>query len=41
MENMFRLFFDLTVNDGWNGVALMTYTIIGLFVTFIIEKKRG
>lgn len=42
MENMFRLFFDLTVNDGWNGVALMTYIIIiGLFITFIIEKKRG
>jgi hypothetical protein len=41
MENLIRLFFDLTVNNGWNGVAMITYLIIiGLFVTFIIERKN-
>lgn len=41
MENIIRLFFDLTVNDGWNGVAIMTYlSIIMLFICYIIERKN-
>lgn len=41
METMFRLFFDLTVNDGWNGVAMMTYIgIIVLCSTAWMERKR-
>lgn len=41
MENMIRLFFDLTVNDGWNGVAIVTYlSIIILILTYIIERKN-
>lgn len=40
MENLFKLFFDLTVNNGWNGIAIMTYAIIlALIVTFIAERK--
>lgn len=39
---VFRLFFDLTVNDGWNGVAIMTYAlIIGLIGLAIYENKKG
>lgn len=38
---LFHLFFDLTVNDGWNMVAWTTYTlIIGLTWLVITEKKR-
>lgn len=41
METMFRLFFDLTVNDGWNGVAMMTYLGIAVLIACaIIERKR-
>lgn len=41
MENMIRLFFDLTVNDGWNGVAIVTYlSVIMLILTYIIERKN-
>lgn len=37
---LFRLFFDLTVNDGWNLCAMMTYaTLAGLIVLAIIERK--
>ncbi len=41
MKNLFRLFFDLSANDGWNGVAIATYTIIiALIVTAILERKK-
>ncbi len=37
---LIHLFFDLTVNGGWNGVAMATYAIIVmLIITAIIEKK--
>lgn len=39
---MFRLFFDLTANEGWNGVAMMTYCgIIGLIILAIYENRKG
>ena len=39
---VFRLFFDLTVNDGWNGVALATYTgLIMLIIAATLEKRKG
>lgn len=37
---MIRLFFDLTANDGWNGVALATYTLIIITIIGIINEKR-
>jgi hypothetical protein len=40
MENLFKLFFDLTANDGWNLTAMCTYAgIIGLIILAIIEKR--
>lgn len=39
---LFRLFFDLTANKGWNGVAMATYTmIILLVIAAITEKRKG
>ena len=39
---LFRLFFDLTANEGWNLTAIMTYAIImGLIATAIIENRKG
>lgn len=38
---LFRLFFDLTVNEGWNLTAMMTYAvIIGLIGLAIYERKN-
>jgi hypothetical protein len=39
---LIHLFFDLTANDGWNGVALATYTMmIILIIGMINEKRKG
>lgn len=39
---LFNLFFDLTVNEGWNLTAMMVYAvIIGLTILIIIEKRKG
>ena len=39
---VFRLFFDLTVNEGWNLIAMMTYAlIVGVVVLAIIENRKG
>lgn len=41
-HTMFRLFFDLTANDGWNLCAMMTYFIIvALVILSIIENRKG
>jgi hypothetical protein len=38
---MFRLFFDLTANNGWNLVAMVTYTgLIGLVLLAIYEARN-
>ena len=39
---VFRLLFDLSANEGWNLIAMMTYTLIfGLVILAIREKKGG
>ena len=39
---MFRLFFDLSVNEGWNLTAIMTYALIaGLIILAFIENRKG
>lgn len=39
---LFRLFFDLTANEGWNTTAMMTYTImVGLIILAIYENRKG
>lgn len=39
---LFRLFFDLTVNDGWNLTAIMTYAgIAALIILAIYENRKG
>lgn len=39
---LFRLFFDLTANEGWNLTAMMTYAIlIGLVILAFIENRKG
>lgn len=39
---LFRLFFDLTANEGWNLCAMMTYFIIAaLIILSIIENRKG
>lgn len=37
---LIHLFFDLTVNDGWNGVAIATYTLIIMLIIGIINEKK-
>lgn len=42
MKTMLHLFFDLTANDGWNGVAIATYTGIAiLIIAAILERKKS
>ncbi len=37
---LFRLFFDVTANHGWNLTAYVTYgMIIGLIILAIYEAK--
>jgi len=38
---MFHLFFDLTVNNGWNGVALATYAAIIILTVAAIKERKG
>lgn len=39
---LFRLFFDVTVNDGWNLTAYMTYAVLlGLVILAIFENRKG
>lgn len=39
---LFRLFFDLTANGGWNLTAMMTYAVLfGLVILAIIENRKG
>lgn len=39
---LFRLFFDLTANEGWNLTAMMTYSlIVGLVALAFIENRKG
>ncbi len=41
MKTMLHLFFDITANDGWNGVAIATYTGIAIvIITIIIEREN-
>lgn len=40
MPPLITLFFDLTANDGWNGVAIATYaSLIGLGVCSWMESR--
>ena len=37
---MFRILFDLTVNGGWNGVAIGFYSVVAvLILTAYLERK--
>lgn len=39
MENLITLFFDLTANDGWNLIAMVTWaSIIGIPAFGLYEK---
>lgn len=39
--NMLRILLDLSVNGGWNGVAIGFYSIAAvLILTAFIERKR-
>ena len=41
VQVMGRLFFDLTANEGWNGVAIVTYIAIGMMALCgWAERKR-
>jgi hypothetical protein len=39
---LFRLFFDLTANEGWNITAIAIYTgLAALIILSIIENRKG
>jgi len=39
---LFQGFFDLTVNEGWNLCAIITYAVIAaLVITVVIERKTA
>ena len=41
MANVLRLFFDLSVNDGWNLVAICNYAFILLVVVQAIRERKA
>lgn len=37
---LFKLLFDLTVNDGWNLTAMMVYAGIVLLIALAIYERK-
>lgn len=42
MNDLTRLFLDVTANDGWNLVAVMTYVaMLGLILLSFVERYKN